>query len=97
MLHISCNIGTRDSPVYVSGKSLVPMLQLLHVLIYVYTTTHQYTCILKYTGIHHIHKYTYVAVHHIHRYTQVYTSVQKYTQVCTGIFKNTHEFTCDFY
>ena len=44
MLHISCNIGTRDLPdmyalgpaalglrAYISGKSLVPMLQLLHV------------------------------------------------------------------
>ena len=40
MLHISCNIGTRDLPdmyalglwAYISGKSLVPMLQLLYVL-----------------------------------------------------------------
>ena len=39
MLHISCNIGTRDLPdmyalglcTYISGKSLVPMLQLLHI------------------------------------------------------------------
>ena len=39
MLHISCNIGTRDLPdmyalgprAYISGKSLLPMLQLLHV------------------------------------------------------------------
>ena len=43
MLHISCNIGTRDLPdmyasalrlwayISVSGKSLMPMLQLLHV------------------------------------------------------------------
>ena len=39
MLHISCNIGTRDLPdmyalglwAYISHKSLVPMLQLLHV------------------------------------------------------------------
>ena len=43
MLHISCNIGTRNLPdmyalgpvalglwAYISGKSLVPMLQLLH-------------------------------------------------------------------
>ena len=44
MLHISCNIGTRDLPdvyalspqalgrlrAYISGKSQVPMLQLLH-------------------------------------------------------------------
>ena len=44
MLHISCNIGTRNLPdmyalspaalglwAYISGKSLVPMLQLLHI------------------------------------------------------------------
>ena len=43
LLHISCNIGTHDFPdmyalepqaqglrAYISGKSLVPMLQLLH-------------------------------------------------------------------
>ena len=38
MLHISCNIGTRDLPdmyalglwANISGKSLVPMLQLLY-------------------------------------------------------------------
>ena len=43
MLHISCNMGTRDLPdmyalgplaqglsVYISGKSLMPMLQLLN-------------------------------------------------------------------
>ena len=44
MLHITCNMCTRDLPdmyalspralglrAYISGKSLVPMLQLLHV------------------------------------------------------------------
>ena len=50
MLHISCNIGTSDLPdmyalrpaalglwAYISGKSLVPMLQLLYVCMYVRT------------------------------------------------------------
>ena len=48
MLHITCNMCTRNSPdmyalspwacgprAYISGKSLVPMLQLLHKLLYV--------------------------------------------------------------
>ena len=41
MLHITCNVCTRDLPdmyalsprAYISGKSLVPMLQLLHIVI----------------------------------------------------------------
>ena len=49
MLHINRNIGTRDLPdmyalepaafglwAYISGKSFVPMLQLLHVIITMY-------------------------------------------------------------
>ena len=44
MLHITCNMCTRDLPdmyalglrAYISGKSLVPMLQLLHVAQHAY-------------------------------------------------------------
>jgi len=45
VLHISCNMCTHDVPdmyalrlwAYISGKSLVPMLQLLHVHTYLHT------------------------------------------------------------
>ena len=46
VLHISCNMGTLDLPdmyalsprAYISGKSLVPMLQLIHMYVGVYTS-----------------------------------------------------------
>ena len=56
MLHISCNIDTRDLPnmyalrlwAYISGKSLVPMLQLLHVQAYILSEPLIYKLIASY-------------------------------------------------
>ena len=53
---------------------------------YVYTTTHQYTCILKYAGIHH--NYTVQVYTGIHRYTPIY--VHRYTPVYTDIYTSVH-------
>ena len=68
MLHISCNIGTLDLPdmyalspwacgpralgIHISGKSLVPMLQLLHIeLAYIYSNCRKITCMTLKCGL----------------------------------------------
>ena len=84
MIHSTCNMGARDSPdmyalspracgprAYISGKSLAPMLQLLHVHACMYTCIH--TCM-------HVCSYVYMSCAYVVVYTiwQVACSSHRY-------------------